>query len=60
MNLPETYTVKEVAQILQLSIEQVRRMFRNKQIPGIKLGNEWRVRKETLHKWMEEKEKEGV
>lgn len=57
MVLPETYTVQQLAEILQLSLAQIRRMLRSGDIPGIKLGNEWRVRKTTFHKWLEEKEK---
>lgn len=56
MAMPETYTVKQVGEILQLSDEQIRRMFRENILPGIKLGNEWRVRTTTLHLWMDEQE----
>jgi excisionase family DNA binding protein len=52
------YTVKELAEILKLSTEQIRRKLRNKEIPGVKIGNEWRVLKKDFEKWIKER-KEG-
>lgn len=49
------YTVKEIADILKLSTQQIRRMLRDKEIPAIKLGNEWRIPKKEFEEWVKKK-----
>jgi excisionase family DNA binding protein len=36
-------TIKEVAEILKVNPETVRKKLRNGHIPGFKLGKDWRV-----------------
>lgn len=38
-------TVKQVAELLQVSIPQVRRMIANGELSAMKVGREWRVPK---------------
>lgn len=41
--MEEMLTVKEVADKLQLSVETVKKMLRNGELPGHKFGRQWRV-----------------
>jgi excisionase family DNA binding protein len=42
--MPEEFmTVEEVATLLRLSVETVKRLLRQKQIPGYKIGGTWRI-----------------
>jgi len=51
----EILTTQEVAEMLQCEIKTARRYFRAGAIPGVRIGKEWRVRKETLQKFLEQK-----
>ena len=44
----KVYSVKEVAEILKTSCQQVRKMIQNEELPAVKVGREWRVAEETL------------
>ena len=39
----EVYSVKEVAEILKTSQQQVRKMILAEELPAIKVGREWRI-----------------
>lgn len=41
-------TVEETAAYLKLSPQVVRRWLREKKLPGVKIGKEWRIAKEDL------------
>jgi excisionase family DNA binding protein len=45
-------TLKEVSKILNLNTEVLRRWLRNKKIPGVKVGSDWRVREEDLNAFL--------
>ena len=49
------YTVKEVAEILTLDEETVRRYLVNGDIKGIKLNKVWRVDEATLQEFLNER-----
>jgi excisionase family DNA binding protein len=52
--MDEVFTVEEVATRLKLNADSVRRLLRNKQLPGIKVGaREWRVSSSALSKFIE-------
>ena len=44
----KVYSVKEVAQILQTSRQQIRRMIQNEELAAVKVGREWRIPAERL------------
>lgn len=44
-------TVEEVATELRLSVETVKRMLRNDDMPGYKVGREWRIDKTEYAEW---------
>lgn len=50
----ELMTVEEVATYLKVHPEVVRRWLREKKLPGLKVGKEWRIAKEDLDKYLED------
>jgi len=48
-------TVEEVAVYLKLSPMTVYRELVKRHLPGFKVGNQWRIRKDILDEWIEEK-----
>ncbi|MGE5415887.1 MAG: helix-turn-helix domain-containing protein [Acidobacteriota bacterium] len=44
----ELLTVEETAQYLKMNPEVIRRWLREKRLPGIKIGKEWRIAKEDI------------
>ena len=44
----EVYSVKEVAEILKTSRQQVRKMILAEELPAVKVGREWRMAAEHL------------
>ncbi len=54
-NLPPIMTIAEVAQYLGLHELTVRRLAREGQIPALKLGRQWRVKRDLLEKWIEKR-----
>jgi excisionase family DNA binding protein len=53
--LSQTLTVEEVAEFLKLSPVTVYRELVKRRLPGFKVGNQWRVRKDILDDWIEVK-----
>jgi excisionase family DNA binding protein len=50
-----TLTVEEVSAYLKLAPVTVYRALVQRRLPGFKVGNQWRVRKDILDEWIEEK-----
>lgn len=46
-------TVEEVAEYLQLNRQTVTRMAARRELPGIKIGREWRFRKTHLDAYLD-------
>ncbi len=46
------YTIKEVAKILKVSDDTVRRMIDSGELEAFKVHNQWRIRKEVLDRFM--------
>lgn len=53
MGVKTILTVKQVAELLQVSIPQVRRMIANGELSAMKVGREWRVPKAALEELFE-------
>ncbi len=51
--LPETLTVEEVATILRISVQSVRRLLRDKELPGVRVGKYWRVPRVALEAFLD-------
>ena len=47
-----TYTIEQVAEILQVSTSTVRSLIKNKHLRAFRVGIQWRVRKEDLDRYM--------
>ncbi|MDQ6659723.1 MAG: helix-turn-helix domain-containing protein [Chloroflexota bacterium] len=45
-----TYTAAEVAKILKMDVDTIRKKMAKGQIPAIKIGGQWRIEEETLRK----------
>ena len=53
----ETYlTVKEVAEIVRLSVQTIRRYTMNKEIPFHKINRAVRYKKSEIEEWVEKRE----
>jgi len=52
-------TAKEVADILRLNPQVVLRKLQAAEIPGYKIGKDWRIRKDRLMEWLEEHSNEN-
>lgn len=53
MNRDEIMTVEEVAKYLKLKPQTVYKWAQEGQIPGTKLGKEWRFRRRILDEWID-------
>lgn len=53
MNHDEIMTLEEVAHYLKLKPQTVYKWAQEQQIPGTKLGKEWRFRKSLLDEWID-------
>jgi excisionase family DNA binding protein len=52
--LPGVLTAAEVGEWLQCSKSKVIRLARQGELPGIKLGRDWRFSRQQLERWFEE------
>lgn len=53
-NMPNLLTVKQVASLLQVTEEYIRRIIRDKKLKAFKLGKEYRVQKSDLNQYIAE------
>jgi excisionase family DNA binding protein len=53
-------TIDDVAQYLGLHPLTVRRLARDGEIPALKIGRQWRVKRELLDQWMEDKSMKNI
>ncbi len=51
----EILTVKELARYLKMDEHTIYRLARKRVLPGVKIGGEWRFKKDLIDKWIEEK-----
>ena len=47
------FTIYQVAELMQVHHNTVRRMIKSGELPAKKFGREWRIRVETLQKYTE-------
>jgi excisionase family DNA binding protein len=64
IEMKKLLTLQQVAQRLQISETTLYKLARKGKIPAIKVGNQWRFKKEDIDKWLEsqkvsEKKKKG-
>ncbi len=51
----EILTVEEVSEFLRLHPTTIYRMLKRNEIPGFKVGNEWRFLKGHIERWLDKK-----
>ena len=49
----EYLTPQDIADTLKISVQKVRNMVRAGELPAIKVGRQWRVRKADFEKYLE-------
>jgi excisionase family DNA binding protein len=57
---PPIMTIADVAQYLGLHELTVRRLAREGALPALKLGRQWRVKRDLLEKWIETRSMENL
>jgi len=50
----EALSIKQLADLLQLSERTIYRLASNGEIPGFRVGNSWRFKRSRVEEWMEE------
>lgn len=60
VTLPGVMTVGEVAEYLRVHPTTVYRLLRAKQLPGFRVGSEWRFSIEVIDRWRSGEEQESV
>ena len=58
--LPDMLTIAEVAKYLKLHELTVRRLAREGELPAFKVGRQWRIKRELLEAWIEERSGKGT
>jgi len=53
-NKDKLWTVKEVAEYLQLDEHTIYRMARKGEIPAYKVAGQWRFKKKMIEEWLEQ------
>lgn len=56
----ELLSVEEMTRILKVSKPTIQRWCRDRKIPAAKIGKAYRIRKDDLERWYEEKLVEGA
>lgn len=49
----EIMTLEEVARYLRLSNQTIYKMVQSGEVPGVKIGKEWRFRRSVLDEWLD-------
>jgi excisionase family DNA binding protein len=57
---PPIMTISDVAEYLGLHELTVRRLAREGALPALKLGRQWRVKRDLLEKWIETRSMENL
>jgi len=51
--MPDLFTPKQLAEYLQLSPRTVYRMLERNELPGVRVGGQWRFRKSEVDSWLD-------
>jgi excisionase family DNA binding protein len=57
MDKDKFLTIRELCQYLKLTKPTVYYLLKKRRIPGAKVGRQWRFNKDSIDRWMAEKEK---
>lgn len=50
----DVYTTEEIADMLKMTPGGIRALIRNKKLPAIKVGSEYRIIKEDFEQWIQD------
>jgi excisionase family DNA binding protein len=56
-NSSDIMTIREIADYLKIAEKTAYRLVLDKKIPGFKVGNSWRFRKQEIDKWIKKQTK---
>jgi excisionase family DNA binding protein len=49
------YTILEAAKLLKVSDDTIRKLIKSGELDAVKVGNQWRIKKESLDKLLKKK-----
>lgn len=52
------YSISEAKELLNVSDDTIRRMIKSGELDGVKVGGAWRIRRESLAKYLEPSQEE--
>lgn len=52
-------TIDDLATYLQVSKSSLYKLAQSGKVPGQKVGKHWRFRRDTIDRWLDEREKDG-
>ena len=55
----EYLTIDQVAELLKVSSKTIRRLVTRDEIPGFKVGGQWRFRREDIDAWAQDRSRAG-
>jgi len=58
MDTERLWTLQDVAEYLQIKERTIYNWAQNGKIPGFKLGNTWRFKREDIDLWIEERKRD--
>ena len=57
-NLPQILTIDEASKYLRIPLSSLYKLAQGGKIPCQKVGRHWRFRKETIDRWLDNRDKE--
>jgi len=57
---PEVMTIDDLAAYLQVSKSSLYKLAQEGKVPGQKVGKHWRFRRDTIDRWLDAREKDGI
>jgi len=48
----EYLTIDQVAELLNVSAKTIRRLVRRSELPGFKVGGQWRIKRADIDEWV--------
>lgn len=53
MSEPDVLTIREVADLLRIGEKTAYTLVQNRELPGFKVGGQWRFRRSDIEAWIE-------